>query len=146
MRQVRSHRNRQDAERTRADWRDNDMVFPSTIGTPTDQSRLSNCFKEVIKKAGFREIRFHDFRYTAATLMLLNGQPIIVVSRRLGHSKPSVTLDIYGHYLPGYQEKDAILLDELLTPVAVMATDWQQPGVFFGKPLRINGKCGGHSQ
>jgi len=58
--------------------------------------------------------------------MLLNGQPTIVVSRRLGHSKPSVTLDIYGHYLPGFQEKVTILMNELLTPVPLMAANWQQ--------------------
>ena len=57
--------------------------------------------------------------------MLMNGIPLIVVSRRLGHSKPSVTLDIYGHYLPGMQEKAANLMDELVTPIA---TKWQQIG------------------
>jgi len=77
------------------------------------------------KKAGLPEIRFHDLRHTAATLMLMNGIPLIVVSRRLGHSKPSVTLDIYGHYLPGMQEKAANLMDELVTPIA---TKWQQIG------------------
>jgi integrase len=51
--------------------------------------------------------------------MLLNGIPSIVVSRRLGHSKPSVTLDIYGHYLPGMQSTAAALMDELASPIAV---------------------------
>lgn len=92
MRQLREHRNRQENERSRENWRDHDLVFPSSIGTPTDQSRLTKYFQEIINKAGLKEIRFHDLRHTAATLMLLNGQPIIVVSRRLGHSKPSVTL------------------------------------------------------
>jgi site-specific recombinase XerD len=34
--------------------------------------------------------------------MLNNGIPVIVVSKVLGHSKPSITLDIYGHL---YSEK-----------------------------------------
>jgi len=53
------------------------------------------------------------------TLMLLNGIPLIVVSRRLGHSNPSVTLDIYGHYLPGIQKEAASMMDELVTPIAI---------------------------
>jgi len=51
--------------------------------------------------------------------MLMNGIPLILVSRRLGHSKPSVILDIYGHYLPGMQSTAAALMDELATPIAV---------------------------
>jgi len=37
----------------------------------------------------------------------------------LGHSKPSVTLDIYGHYLPGMQVQAASLMDELVTPIPI---------------------------
>ena len=50
--------------------------------------------------------------------MLIHGIPLIIVSRRLGHSKPSVTLDIYGHYLPDLQSEASALLDELVTPIA----------------------------
>lgn len=120
-----AHRKRQDRERDNPDWQDHDMVFPSKVGTPTGQSNLHKFFKRLLIKAGLPDIRFHDLRHTAATLMLMNGIPLIVVSRRLGHSKPSVTLDIYGHYLPGMQEKAANLMDELVTPIA---TKWQQIG------------------
>jgi integrase len=41
--------------------------------------------------------RFHDLRRTAASLMLNHGIPVIVVSRRLGHAKAGITLDIYGY-------------------------------------------------
>jgi len=68
--------------------------------------------------SGLPDIRFHDLRHNAATLMLMNGIPLIIVSRRLGHSKLSVTLDIYGHYLPGMQKEVAALMDELVTPIA----------------------------
>ncbi|MFC1996383.1 hypothetical protein ACFLXI_02090 [Chloroflexota bacterium] len=57
--------------------------------------------------------------------MLLNEIPLIVVPRRLGHSKPSVTLDIYGHNIPGMRKEAAAMMDELVTPIA---TNWQQIG------------------
>jgi len=108
-----------DFEALSPEWEDHGLVFPSMYGTPLDQKRLHHDFKRVLKKAGLHEIRFHDLRHTAATLMLINGIPLLVVSRRLGHSKPSVTLDIYGHYLPGMQSTAAALMDEIATPIAV---------------------------
>ena len=128
MRLLAEHRKNQDVERLSSEWQEHDVVFPSMVGTPTDQRNLHKFFKRLLKKAGLPNIRFHDLRHTAATLMLLNGIPLIVVSRRLGHSKPSVTLDIYGHYLPGMQEEAANLMDELVTPIAVK---WQQIGNSF---------------
>ena len=51
--------------------------------------------------------------------MLNNGIPVLIASRRLGHSKPSITMDVYGHYLPGMQSTAAALMDEIATPIAV---------------------------
>lgn len=119
------HRRRQDIEREGEEWEEHSLIFPSSVGTPTGQRNLHRFYKRLLKKAGLPDIRFHDLRHTAATLMLLNGIPLIVVSRRLGHSKPSVTLDIYGHYLPGMQAEAAVMMDELVTPVAA---EWQQIG------------------
>jgi len=65
-------------------------------------------------------IRFHDLRHTAASLMLNHGIPVIVVSRRLGHAKPSITLDVYGHIIPSMQAEAAEKMDELVTPVVMM--------------------------
>jgi integrase len=45
----------------------------------------------------------HDLRHTSASLMLNNGVDIFVASKRLGHAKPSITLDVYGHLLPSVQ-------------------------------------------
>ncbi len=100
-------------------WQDWELIFPSTIGTPMDNVGLRKSFKALIKQAGLPEIRFHDLRHTAASLMLNYGVPVIVVSRRLGHSKPSITLDVYGHLIPGMQEEAATLMDEILTPLEV---------------------------
>ena len=132
MKLLVTHRKHQDLERQNTDWQEHEMVFPSMVGTPTNQRNLHKFFKRLLKKAGLPDIRFHDLRHTAATLMLMNGIPLLVVTRRLGHSKPSVTLDIYGHYLPGMQEKAANLMDELVTPIA---TKWQQIGNSFEPSL-----------
>lgn len=46
--------------------------------------------------------KFHALRHTHASLLLANNVPLIDVSRRLGHAKPSITLDLYGHAMPDH--------------------------------------------
>ena len=94
-------------------------MFTSTIGTPVQDRMLRKQFKRLVKEAGLPEIRFHDMRHTAASLMLNHGVPLIVASRRLGHARASITLDIYGHLIPSMQQETADLMDRLVTPVEV---------------------------
>jgi len=105
------------------EWKENGLVFPNRRGKPGDQSNLRKDFKAVLKQAGLPVIRFHDLRHTAASLMLNNGIPSIVVSKRLGHAKPSTTMDIYGHLYHEMQEEAARVMDELVTPIQINKTD-----------------------
>ena len=43
--------------------------------------------------------RFHDLRHSHATLLIQSGVPINLVSKRLGHSDVSITLQVYTHAL-----------------------------------------------
>lgn len=98
-------------------WKEKNLIFTSTIGTHLGGSNLRNDYNNQLIKANIRHIRFHDLRHTAASLMLNNGVPIIVVSKMLGHSKTSTTLDIYGHLMPTMQDEAARIMDELVTPI-----------------------------
>lgn len=100
-------------------WKENDLIFTSSIGTPMDQHNLYRVFREFITSIGLPSIRFHDLRHTAATLMLNHGIAPIIVSKRLGHSKVSITLDIYGHLMSEMQSEAADLMDELITSVPI---------------------------
>ena len=53
-------------------------------------------------KAQVRPIRFHDLRHTTASLLLMAGANPAAVQRILRHSDPRVTMEVYGHLLPGY--------------------------------------------
>ena len=59
-------------------------------------------------------LRLHDLRHTSATLLLSENMDIEEVSRRLGHAKPSTTLDIYGHAMPRKDDEAADILSRLL--------------------------------
>jgi integrase len=95
------------------------MIFPSAAGTPMDAGNLRRMFKKLLVYSGLSIIRFHDLRHTAAALMLNNGVPVIVVPKRFGHAKPSITPDIYGHLIPGQQKQAVSLMDEILTPIQI---------------------------
>ena len=64
--------------------------------------------------ADLEPIRIHDVRHTAATLMLLAGINVKVVSERLGHASVAITLQTYAHVLPSMQEDAAVKLEALL--------------------------------
>lgn len=59
--------------------------------------------------------------------MLNHGVPPIVVSRILGHSKPSTTLDIYGHLYHEMQGEAAKVMDDLVTPIQVELLKAEEP-------------------
>lgn len=67
---------------------------------------------------------------------MFNGIPVIVVAKILGHSKPSTTLDIYGHIIPVMQEEAAKIMGELITPLRVDLQDEVQP-----ETLEIKSNC-----
>jgi integrase len=52
-------------------------------------------------------IRLHDLRHTHATILLTEREPVHVVSQRLGHASPVVTMTVYAHVLPGSQREAA---------------------------------------
>jgi integrase len=100
-------------------WQEFDLMFPTRVGTPIQNCNLRRGFRKLLQESGLPKIRFHDLRHTAASLMLNYGIPVLIVSRRLGHAKASITLDVYGHLVPGKQEEAATLMDELMTPVSL---------------------------
>lgn len=105
---LREHRKRQVAERLSLGpaWVDNDLVFCTSVGTPLDATNVWRSFFAVLAAAGLPPVRFHDLRHTAASLMRLSGVEVEVISRVLGHSSPSVTMNIYLHVFP-QQHRDA---------------------------------------
>jgi integrase len=119
--ELRRHQERLELEKLAAGdkWQENSLVFPSTIGTPFGQKNLHDEFSKVLTDADLPRIRFHDLRHTAASLMLNHGVPVLVVSQILGHSNPSVTLNVYAHCLVDMQHQAAGVMDQIVTPIPV---------------------------
>ena len=82
-------------------YQDFDLIFTQENGRPLDPSRVTSLFTKLAAEAGLRRIRLHDLRHGSASLMLAAGIPVEVVSKRLGHSRVGVTIDVYSHMLEG---------------------------------------------
>jgi integrase len=96
------------------EWHAGDLVFTSYVGAPIDPATVRAALKRIAEAATVPVIRIHDLRHTAATLMLLAGVHVKVVSERLGHANISITLQTYSHVLPTMQQDAAAALDVLL--------------------------------
>jgi integrase len=59
----------------------------------------------LVKRLGARRLRLHDLRHTYACLLLQAGAPPSYVKEQLGHSSIQVTIDLYGHMIPGANRK-----------------------------------------
>jgi integrase len=101
-------------------WHENDLIFTSTIGTSLNYKNvIERSFKPLMKAAGVPVIRFHDLRHTAASLMISKGISVFVVSKILGHARPSITSDIYGHLVPGAMSGIGDMMDEMIAPIQI---------------------------
>ena len=114
---LKLHRESQSEERVklRTLYKDQGLIFATTIGTPLEASNLVNrSFKPLLKNAGLPNIRFHDLRHTCATLMLSVGLEAKYAQDRLGHADISVTMDTYAHVLPDKRTEVAKKIEDAL--------------------------------
>jgi integrase len=95
-----------------------DWLFQTPVGTQVDPSNLRKLFNRLLTDAKMRRVRFHDLRHTFGSLLLQNGESPAYVKEQMGHSSIQVTVDIYGHLVPGGNRRAVNKLDmEVLAEV-----------------------------
>ena len=106
---LREHRERQSKMREEMGelFQDGGWVFGDELGNPISPKRLYDTVKRYGNRVDDPRMTVKNLRHFHATLMLRNRENPVVVSKRLGHSKVSITLDIYAHALPGWQQEAA---------------------------------------
>ena len=112
MRALHVHRARQMEERLRvgpawqgATW--GNLVFADEAGQPLSGFHVTRRFKALLAAAGLPDMRYHDLRHGAASLMAAQGVPARVAMEVLGHSQISTTMEIYSHVTEESQ-RDAV--------------------------------------
>ena len=99
--------------RNRGSLQDLDQVPLLQEGEPTSKNTIRNIWKQLLTKAGLRNMRFHDIRHTFASLLLNKGKSPVYLKEQLGHSSIQMTVDIYGHLIPNSNRNAINSLDEL---------------------------------
>lgn len=89
-----------------------DWLFQTPTGTQLDPSNIRKVFNKLLTAAKLRRVRFHDLRHTFASLLLSQGESLVYVKEQMGHSSINVTVDIYGHLVPGGNRQAVDRLDD----------------------------------
>lgn len=77
-------------------------VVTSESGTRMDPDNFrKRVWPKLLAKAGLRQIRMHDLQHTFASLLIQQGESLVYVKEQMGHHSIRVTVDTYGHLVPG---------------------------------------------
>ena len=88
-------------------------VFVNETGGMLDGDNLRRrVHSGILKKAGLRYVRLHDLRHTFASLLIQNGESLAYVKEQLGHHSIQITVDTYGHLVPGGNRQAVDRLDD----------------------------------
>ena len=88
-------------------------VFTSEVGTMMDPDNFrKRVWPKLLAKAGLRQVRIHDLRHTFASLLIQQGESLAYIRDQLGHHSIQITVDTYGHLVPGGNRQAVDRLDD----------------------------------
>jgi integrase len=67
-----------------------------------ERRELQKC----LEAAKLRQIHFHDLRHTMVSILIQQNAPLAYVKDLLGHSTIRITVDTYGHLVPGANRQE----------------------------------------
>jgi len=95
-----------------ADELGNLWLFQSGAGGPLDDSKVRKVLARLLVKAGLPRRNLHSLRHSFASLLIQNGESLAYVRDQLGHSSIQITVDTYGHLVPGGNRRAVNRLDD----------------------------------
>jgi integrase len=90
------------------------FAFGDRSDRPFQPRRLSERADDAWARAKLARITLHECRHTFASLMIAAGVNAKALSTYMGHANIAITLDRYGHLMPGNEKEAASLLDAYL--------------------------------
>jgi len=91
-----------------------ELVFSDVDGDMLSPDTVSKDWSRVCIARNLPRVTFHALRHTHASVLLARGTPVLTVSRRLGHSKAGMTLDVYAHLLANADDTAAAIIEGVL--------------------------------
>jgi len=91
-------------------------VFGDVVGEARHPGWLTDKWQSVLKTKNLPRVSLHALRHSHASALIASGQDVVTVSRRLGHSSPTVTLTVYAHLFDKTDEAAASAIEAILKP------------------------------
>ena len=111
-------------------------AFGGLDGNPIDYDIFTRkVWKRLLVLAGFRHRGPHQLRHTWASLLLMQGESPAYVSKQAGHASIKITVDLYGHFIPGANRQAVDRLDD---PEAVLPATGRNPGATAGEAIPVS--------
>ena len=92
---------------------DDAFVFGSHDGSLRDPDRITQDWKRFSAARGLPKVTLHTLRHSHASALIASGTDPVVVSRRLGHASPVVTMSVYAHLFDRGDQQAAGVMDGL---------------------------------
>jgi integrase len=95
-------------------YQDHDLICCAEDGSVWAPSAFTSSYRSLLKRRNLSGPNFHALRHSHASQLLKAGVDPKVISKRLGHSRASFTMDVYAHLLPGQDEEASLRVDAAL--------------------------------
>lgn len=89
-----------------------EWVFSTRNGTPYTAPDIRKIWKACLHQAGLAHKKVHTLRHTYASLLIGQGESLAYIRDQLGHSSIKITVDTYGHLVPGGNQQAVDGLDD----------------------------------
>ena len=93
---------------------EDDLLFGRTAEDAFNGKNVQDRADTAWARAGLERITPHECRHSYASTMIAAGVNAKALSTFMGHANISITLDRYGHLMPGSEDEAAALLDAYL--------------------------------
>ena len=113
-------------ERLKRGWENtSEWVFLNHDGERLEAWRFQRVFTSALDKAGLRKVRVHDLRHAYSSALIQDGESLAYIKDQLGHHSIKMTVDVYGHLVPGANREAVDRLDD---------ADFTQPDATYPQP------------
>jgi len=92
-----------------------DLVIARPDGSPWPPDSLTTAWQKKIAALKLPKVTLHALRHTHVSQLIAAGLDVVTVSRRIGHSNPTVTLTVYAHLFGNTDERAAAVVEKALS-------------------------------
>ncbi|WIA98042.1 site-specific integrase [Curtobacterium sp. MCBA15_004] len=91
------------------------------FGSPPSPTALRHYFVNACRAAGVTGVTPHDLRHHYASGLIRAGLDPVAVAKAMGHSSPSITLEVYAHLWPDAADRTRVAAATLMSSSAASA-------------------------